>query len=320
MIRIGLLGFGTVGSATYEILAEQEASLRDCLGQDITVAKILVRDLAKYETTAAYPLMTTDIAEIINDPSINVLIELTGSIEGIIEPLKQGLASGKHLITANKALLAKHMEELIALASRHNVGLRYEATVAGAIPIISNLEEIIALNQVNSLAGVLNGTCNYLLSRMEEGLDYAEALREAQDLGFSEADPSSDVEGYDTMYKLRILSTLAFKRPVLESEISCTGITAVTGAEIQEALAAGKRIKLVGQATLVDGKVTDTVQPTLVDRCSTLGGLDGGENAVIVDTSNAGELIFSGLGAGGRPTAFAVLSDLIHLFARPMGS
>lgn len=315
MINIGLLGFGTVGSAVFTILEERKAELETCLRQKIRVKRVLVRNLAKYEDTTAFPLMTTEIAEIITDPEINVLIELTGNVAEMIEPLRRSLSAGRHLVTANKALLSKYLEELTDLAVKHGVAFRYEASVAGAIPIIILMKNISTLNEVLEIEGVLNGTCNYLLSRMESGLDYATALAEAQALGFSEADPSSDVEGYDTMYKLRILSSLAFKQPVLESDISCTGITGVTKTEIEQALAQGQRIKLVAKAARDEkGEIVATVRPTAVGRDQLLGSLNNGENAIILRTSNAGTLTFSGLGAGGRPTAFSVLSDLMQIY------
>lgn len=315
MINIGLLGFGTVGSAVFTVLAERKAEMEACLKQKIRIKRILERDMAKHKSSEAFPLMTTEVADIIADPEIDVLIELTGDVKNMIEPLRRSISAGKHLITANKALLSKYLEELTELASKHEVAFRYEAAVAGAVPILILMKNISALNEVLEIEGVLNGTCNYLLSRMEAGLDYDTALAEAQALGFSEADPSSDVEGYDTMYKLRILSSLAFKQPVLESDISCTGITGVTKAEIEQALSQGQRIKLVAKATRDEkGEIAATVKPTAVERDQLLGSLDNGENAIILRTSNAGTLTFSGLGAGGRPTAFSVLSDLMQIY------
>lgn len=314
MINIGILGFGTVGRATYEILMEQKEEIENIIQDRISVRKILVRNLKKYKKEEAFHLFTDNIDEIVNDYKIDVIIELTGDVDNIYKPFTKAIKSRKNIITANKALVSKYMEELTELARKMDVKLRYEAAVAGAVPIIASIEKMAVLNDIESIEGVLNGSCNFILSKLEEGYDYDTALKEAQNLGFAEADPSEDVLGYDTMRKLRILSTIAFKESIKEEDISLEGINNIKSEDIENAKAKNKRIKLVGKAYKAGEKIVASVEPTLVDIDSILGKLDGGENAIIVNCSNAQELALKGLGAGGRPTAFSVLSDFISIY------
>lgn len=314
MIKIGLLGFGTVGHASYTILNERKEFIEKALGQEVQIVKILVRSIEKYRMEEASSLMTTDVDEIVEDSSIDVIIELTGGVDTMIEPIIKAMKSKKHIITANKALVSKYMEDLLEYANENKVAFQYEAAVAGTVPIIDPMKQIALLNDVSSIRGVLNGTCNFILQKMEEGMDYDQALREAQELGFAEADPTADVEGYDTMRKIRILASMAFHEPVVEDDIDCTGISHVSKEDVQEATKEGKRIKLIAHAQKNDQGIDVHVRPEAVDKNTILGRLENGENAVVVNCSNAGELVFEGLGAGGRPTAFSVLSDLLHIY------
>lgn len=314
MIKIGLLGFGTVGKASYEIIQEQKSEIKEYLGQDVEVVKVLVRDLEKYKDEKDYEIFTEDVNEIIEDPEIDVIMELAGGAGEVVEYWKKAIKAKKNIITANKDLLSRHYEEMMELAAENDVKIRYEAAVAGTIPVIAPMEKIAALNEVESVQGVLNGTCNFILSKMEDGGDYDSALKEAQDVGFAEADPSADVDGYDTMRKIRILATMAFKEPVKEEDIELEGISKIKPEDIEAAKAKDMRYKLVAEAKREDGEIKASVKLREVPINSILGGLDGGENAVIIQCSNAQEIVLRGLGAGGRPTGFSVVSDLLTMY------
>ena len=214
MINLGLLGCGTVGSGVLEIFKERKEILEKYLGEPIAIKKVLVRNLENYKDRDDFHIFTDDIYSIIDDEEIETIIEVTGNIDKIFPAMLRAMENQKNIVTANKAMISKHMEELIEYANHHDVKFYYDAAVAGAVPIIESIKNIANLNEVKSIKGVLNGTCNFILSSMEEGKDYKSALQEAQDIGFAEADPTDDVEGFDTMRKLRILSTLAFKEKV----------------------------------------------------------------------------------------------------------
>ena len=314
MINIGLLGYGTVGHASYAILQEERERISQALGQDFQVTKILVTDTEKYRTEDVFDRMTTNINEIVDDPEIAVIIELTGEVNDMIEPIKRAISSGKHLITANKALVSAHLQELTKLAKEKQVAFLYEAAVGGAMPILKTLKQVAITNEISAIEGVLNGTCNFILSKMEEGMEYATALSEAQELGFAEADPTADVEGYDTMRKIHILANIGFKQVIPASSIYREGITQLKHEDLQAAEEKNQCIKLLAKATQQNGHITISVQPTPVDAASILGRLKDSENAVIVRASNAGPLVFKAFGAGGRPTAYSVLTDLITIY------
>lgn len=314
MINLGLLGCGTVGSGVVEILNERKEFLEKHLGESIAIKKILVRNLENYEDREDFHIFTDDIYDIIDDEEIETIIEVTGNIDQIFPAILKAMENQKNIVTANKAMISRHMEQLIEYADYHDVKFYYDAAVAGAVPIIESIKNIANLNEVNSIQGVLNGTCNFILSSMEEGKDYQSALQEAQDIGFAEADPTDDVEGYDTMRKLRILSTLAFKEKVSEEDISLKGITEISIDDIKKLNERGERYKLVASAYRENGKVIAKVEPTIVKKDSVIGGLVNGQNAIIVEGDNCGELAFKGPGAGGRPTGFAILTDVLNIY------
>ncbi|MDO5726202.1 MAG: homoserine dehydrogenase [Tissierellia bacterium] len=316
MIKIGLMGFGTVGKATYEILNEQRENIENFIGS-YEIEKILVRDLKKHNYENIDKAIFTDNIEEFADSSLNVIIELTGSIDEIYPYMIKQMKDSKNIISANKAFISKYFEQLTEIAITENISFQYEAAIGGAIPIIEELKIIKALNEIDSVCGVLNGTCNFILSKMESGKDYEAALIEAQAIGFAEADPSADVEGLDTLRKLRILASLAFGKPVLEEQIELEGITKLERKELEKAIENSERIKLVAEAKMLKtGEVIAKVAPKSVPIDSVLGGLIDGENAVILNCSNAGELVFKGAGAGGRATAFSVISDLINIYRK----
>ncbi|RLK62704.1 homoserine dehydrogenase [Atopobacter sp. AH10] len=308
MIHLALLGFGTVNAAVYTILEERHEEFVQAFKDEFVVKKILVRRQEAHPEVKE--LLTTDIKEITEDPEIDVLIEATGAVDEIYEDIKEALKS-KHVITANKALVSKYYEELVAFAEKSGKSLQFEAAVAGAVPVINQLKKIATVNAIEEVVGVLNGSCNFILSQMEEGKTFDEALKEAQALGFAEADPSADVDGLDTQRKLRLLATILFNKAIKEEDIEVEGIRQVTAKDIEQAKKEGQRYKLVARAT---SQGSYSVSPERVDKNSDLGLLINGENAVIVKTSNAKDLIFKGPGAGGRPTASAILLDLLRLF------
>lgn len=314
MIEIGLLGYGTVGQAVVEILQKRKDTIQQIIGQEFKLKKILVRNLNKYSDQEYFHLITDDIHSIVQDPHINVLIEVTGAVDPIYQPIKEAFIAGKHFITANKAFVSKYLEDIINWQKQTTGQFRCEAAVGGALPIMVNHTAIATLNQVTAIQGVLNGTSNIILTLMEEGATYDEALAKAQEIGFAEADPSDDVQGIDSMRKLRILASLLFKKSLLEKQIQCQGITEIKPSDIEQAKAQNARIKLLASAHYQNDQIFATVKPSLVDSNSLIGQLEGGENAVIISTDNAGDIIIKGQGGGGRPTAFAVLSDLLAIF------
>lgn len=314
MINIGLLGCGTVGNGVLEILNERKKSLQNLLGEEIGVKKVLVRNLDNYKDRDDFHLFTDNLYDIIDDEDIETIIEVTGDVGEIFQGVIKAMENQKNIVTANKALVSKYMEELIDFSDQYDVKFLYDAAVAGAVPIIETVKNIAELNEVKSIKGVLNGTCNFILSSMEEGNDYESALLEAQRIGFAEADPTNDVEGFDTMRKLRILSTLGFKEKVGEEDISLQGITKISIEDIQKLDKENKRYKLVASAYKENGKIIAKVEPTIVEKDSVLGGLVKGENAILIEGDNCGELVFKGAGAGGRPTAFAILTDVLNIY------
>ncbi|NLY09945.1 MAG: homoserine dehydrogenase [Tissierellia bacterium] len=314
LLNIGILGFGTVGKATFEILQERIDVIEASVGDEIIVKKIFVRNKNKHNYDNIDANLFTDvISEVVEDDSVDIIIEATGDVGVVYEGIKVAIANGKHIITANKEMVSRHFEELNQLANKHDIQLKYEAAVGGAIPILCQIPKIRELNEIVEINGVLNGTCNFILSAMEKGMDYNKALLDAQQAGFAEADPTADVEAYDTVRKLRILATLAFGVKVAEDEITREGIINVSKKEIDTSKKNGMRIKLVAHAKKTKDGIEAFVKPTEVEINSVLGGLEDGENAVSVVCDNAGELVFKGKGAGGRPTAFSILSDFLAI-------
>lgn len=309
MIRIALLGFGTVGRGVYQILNERRQEISQQLGQYFEVVHVLVRHPEKYSEIEG--LVTKDLQIILNDPSIDLVIEVTGEVEGMIGAIKTFLSRKIPVVSANKALISKYFKELHELAHQNACPLRYEAAVGAALPILNQIPRIKTLNEVEQVYGVINGSTNFILCQMAEGKIYEEAIDIAQDLGYLEADPTADVSGRDARSKIRILAGLLYDYEVVEDEIEVQGITEISLADIQAAQAQGEVIKLIARANR-SGQIS--VQPERLPVSSILGGLKGGENAVIFETSNAQEIVIMGQGAGSRETAFAVLSDLIDIF------
>jgi homoserine dehydrogenase len=324
-VRIGLLGLGTVGAGVAKILQSRRQMLEERAGARLVLAAVADTDLTRAREgldLKSLPL-TGDAARVLADPSINVVIELVGGLEPARSFISRALAAGKHVVTANKALLAHHGVELYEEARRAGVALGFEAAVAGGIPLIRAVKDGLVANQVLSLAGIVNGTCNYILSKMtDEGLDFSLVLKEAQAHGYAEADPTLDIEGMDSAHKLQILVALAFRTFVDLKHIHTEGISRVTAQDIDYARELGYRIKLlaIAKATAPDvpggAGVEVRVHPTMIPAASPLAAVSGVFNGIFLTGDAVGDLMFYGRGAGQMPTASAVLSDVIEIARR----
>lgn len=311
-IGIGLLGFGTIGTGVVKGLLENGDLLAQRLGARVVIRKVADIDLDRDRGVKLdKALLTTDAASVIDDPEVDIVVELIGGTGIARELVLKALEAGKPVVTANKALLAKHGEEVFAMAQKKNVDIYFGASVGGGIPIIKSLREGLVANNVESIYAILNGTCNYILTRMEEdGLAFEAALEEAQNQGFAEADPTLDIEGYDTAHKAAILSTLAFGMPVPLDSIHVEGISEIADLDIKYALEAGYRIKLLAVIKSTDGRLEVRVHPALVPLNHVLASVKGVYNAVMVCGDLVHTSLFYGRGAGMEPTASTVLGDI----------
>ncbi len=330
-LRVGVAGLGTVGVGTLELLAKNTDLIAERCGRRIEVTAVSSRERERDRgVDIADMTWHDDAVALARDPDVDAVVELIGGSDGVALDLSRAaLAGGKPLITANKAMLAHHGAELAAAAEAAGAALGYEAAVAGGIPIIKALREGLAANSVRRVFGILNGTCNYILSAMRDGgRDFAEVLAEAQELGFAEADPSFDIDGVDTAHKLAILASVAFGCPVNFDAIHIEGIRHVTALDINYAAELGFDIKLLGVAALTERGLEQRVHPCMVSKDSPIAHVDGSFNAVNVDVDFADRTIFVGRGAGAGPTASAVVADLIDIargqrlpvFGKPAGT
>lgn len=312
-IRIGLLGFGTVGSGVIKLIENHQEDLSRQTGRELVVDKILVKNIEKDRlVNIDKDVLTTNPWDIIYNPDIDVVIEVMGNIEPTYEYLMTALEQGKHIVTANKDLIAIHGSELLAQANKYNCDIYYEASVGGGIPIIRALVEGFASDRITKLIGIINGTTNYILTMMsKEGADFSETLKKAQDLGYAEADPTSDIEGLDAARKMVILSNLAFHMDVSLDDVKVKGITEVSKEDIMFGRQLGYEIKLLGIAMVTDNQLEVSVQPTMINKHHPLAKVDGVNNGVYVYGEAVGETMFYGPGAGQLPTATAIVSDLV---------
>ncbi len=317
-MNIGLLGCGIVGGALVELLAERRESILATAGVELDVTRVAVRSTTKERSTPLEPsLLTTDAEAVVNDPSIDIIVEVIGGIEPARSLIQAALKAGKSVVTANKELLANVGAELYATADANGVDLLFEAAAAGAIPIVRPLRESLLGEDVTTVMGILNGTTNYILTKMaEEGASYSDALSEAQHLGYAERDPTADVEGYDAGAKAAIMASLAFGENVVAGDVYHEGISSISQADITFARRLGYEIKLLGVADVFEEpgarrEIAVRVHPAMVPVSHPLASVRDSFNAVFVEGSSAGELMFYGRGAGGAPTASAVLGDLI---------
>lgn len=314
-IKIGLLGCGTVGSGVIKLLAKNAKDIALKTGIQLEVKKILVQDLNKPRTVDLQPEFFTDRAEdIIADPEIQIVVELMGGIEPAKSYILEALANGKNIVTANKDILAAHGEELFAKAAKHKKDLLFEASVAGGIPIIQPLKESLAGNRIQRILGIINGTTNYILTQMSvEGREFADALAEAQELGYAEADPTADIEGLDAARKIAILASIAFQTRVSIDEVYVEGITAISALDIAYAKELGFAIKLLGVAQEQDEEIEVRVHPVMISMEHPLAAVNDVYNAVFVEGDAVGQAMFFGPGAGELPTASSVVGDLIAM-------
>ncbi len=312
-IQVGLLGLGTVGSGVVRIITDHQERLIHQVGCPVKVTKVLVQNIEKErEVEVPSTLLTQDANEILDNPNIDVVIEVMGGIDDAKAYILQALQSGKHVVTANKDLMALHGAELLAVAKDNKTDLFYEASVAGGIPILRSIVEGLSSDLITKVMGIVNGTTNFILTKMsDEGRAYNDVLKEAQQLGFAEADPTSDVEGLDAARKMTILATLGFSTNVELGDVKVKGITSITEEDIEYSKSLGYTIKLIGLAKRDGEKLEVTVEPTLLPNAHPLAAVQNEYNAVYVYGEAVGETMFYGPGAGSLPTATAVVSDLV---------
>jgi homoserine dehydrogenase len=313
-VGVGLLGYGTVGSAVHRLLVDSADDIERATGHRLRVERALVRDLdTDRGFTAGEGVLTTDPAAIRDDPSIGVVAEVMGGVEPARTLVLELLAAGKPVVTANKQLVAQHGAELFGAAAEAGVQLRFEASVCAAIPVIKVLREALVVSHVHRVLGIVNGTTNFILTEMEGGATFAEALAEAQRLGYAEADPTDDVSGADAAAKMAILATVAFGSRVTLADVDHRGVEDVTPMHVAAARELEMVVRLVGTATLVDERLDVRVQPAFVDRHHPLAAVSGAFNAVMLQGDAIREITLEGPGAGGIETASAVVADMVSV-------
>ncbi len=315
-LKLGVAGLGTVGAGLLHLLETHGARISDGIGREIKVVAVSARDRSK---SRGVPLGNfkwfDDAAKLAADPGIDVFVELIGGDEGIArKAVETALAAKKHVVTANKALLARHGVELARLAEKNGVALNFEAAVAGGIPVIKTLRESLHANEVRRVYGILNGTCNYILTKMqEEGRTFADVLKEAQAKGYAEADPTFDIGGFDTAHKLTLLTSLAFGTKVAFDQIHIEGIQTISQADIEAADDLGYRIKLLGVAMMTESGIEQRVHPAMVAKHAAIAQVSNVTNAVAIDGDFVGNLLLVGPGAGAKATASSVASDILDI-------
>jgi homoserine dehydrogenase len=314
-LNVGLIGLGTVGSQVAERMLTWQTQLARRAGVELCLQRVLVRDLHKQRAVNVAPeLMTTDPDELVDDPSIHVIVEVAGGDEPMHGYIERAIRAGKHVVTANKVVMAKHGPELLDLAAQKNVDIYFEAAVGGGIPLISQFRTDLQANRIERVSAVINGTTNYVLGRMASaGLTLADALREAQAAGYAEADPTDDVGGFDATYKLAILGSIAYEIKVRPSDIYREGIEGIEPVDFRYARELGYAIKLIAHTQRHPGRIEARVHPAMVPLDHPLAQVEGANNAVFVEGDLVGQVLLVGQGAGGRPTASAVVGDLIDL-------
>jgi homoserine dehydrogenase len=320
-IYIGMLGCGVVGSQVAALLEKNNAELSTRAGANLVLKKIAVRDIKAARDGVNPSLFTTDAQSVIDDPEIDIIVEVMGGIDPARELILSAIKNGKSVVTANKALLATHGADLFTAADKKGVDLYYEAAVAGAIPIIRPMRESLVGDQITRVMGIVNGTTNYILTKMdEEGLAFADVLKEAQSLGYAESDPTADIEGVDAASKAAIIAGLAFHSRVSVDDVYREGISSITADDVAVAKTMNHVIKLLAIAELTsDDRISVRVHPTLIPRSHPLAAVREAFNAVFVEAKSAGQLMFYGRGAGGAPTASAILGDLVAVTRHRVG-
>jgi len=314
-IKIGLLGFGTIGAGVVKLLTKNSALLEEKLGARLSLKKIADLDITTDRGVSVEPgVLTTNVDEVLCDPEISIVIELIGGYEPARSFVLKAIANGKHIITANKALLAVHGEEIYAAAAQKEVEILFEAAVGGGIPVLSAIKGNMAGNNFSTVLGILNGTCNYILSKMtQDGVDFAEVLQTAQELGYAEADPTFDVEGIDTAHKLCLLLSLCFGTRVDLKDISTEGISSISAVDINFARDFGYKIKLLAIGKRDGERIEARVHPTMIPVNYPLADVNGVFNAIRLTGDFVGPVMFYGRGAGMEPTASAVIGDVVDI-------
>ncbi len=314
-IKVGLIGFGNIGAGVVKLLRENAELIRGKVGTGIVLKRIADRDITRDRGVVVEPgVLTTDVNDIFNDPEISIVIELVGGYEPAKSFVLKAIENGKHIVTANKALLALHGEDIYAAAARKNVEVQFEAAVGGGIPVLTAIKGNMAANNFGSVFGIMNGTCNYILTRMtQEGADFADVLKAAQELGYAEPDPTFDIEGIDTAHKLAILVTLCFGTRIDFNAIHTEGISKISGLDVKFARDLGYRIKLLAIGKMVDGQIEARVHPTMIPLHNPMADVNGVFNAIRLTGDFVGAVMFYGRGAGQDPTASAIVGDLIGL-------
>ena len=314
-VRVGFLGCGIVGGGAARILIEHAATIEQRAGIPIEIGRVAVRSLSKpREVTLPPETWTTDPWEVVQDPTIDVVVEVMGGVEPARDLIDQALKSGKHVVTANKELRSTVGREVTETADAAGVDLLFEAAVAGGIPIIRPMKESLSGDRITRVMGIVNGTTNFILTRMSEtGESFAEALTEAERLGYTELDPTADIEGFDAAAKLSILASLAFNARVVAGDVHREGITAVTPADIRAAHDMGYEVKLLAIGEIDDGQISCHVHPAMIPRTHPLASVRDVFNAIFIEGEEVGELMFFGRGAGGAPTGSAVVGDVIEV-------
>jgi homoserine dehydrogenase len=315
-VEIGILGLGVVGSGTVQLLEQNRQEIERKIGMPTHIKRIAVRDLHKPRAVAVdRALLTTNAYEILDDPDIDIVCELIGGVDPAKEFVLRALHNRKQVVTANKEMIAKEGHALMEEASRNGLDFQFEGSVAGGIPIIQPMKNALAGNRVTEVMGIINGTTNYILTKMsQQRVDFQEVLREAQEHGYAEADPTSDIEGFDAQYKIAILASIAFTSRVSLPDIHVEGITKIEAADIEAARELGYVIKLVGIARRVEGdRMQVRVHPTLLPQAHPLASTNGVYNAVLVRGETVGDVMFYGRGAGSGPTGSAVVGDIMDV-------
>ncbi len=314
-IQIGLLGCGTVGTGVAKLLIENKDVLTARVGADLNLKWVADIDI-KTDRGIQFPsgVLTTDAQKVVTDPDVDMIIEMIGG-EGIAKDLMlQAIDNGKHIVTANKALLAAHGNDLFATAAQKRVDLAFEASVGGCMPTIKSIRESLVGNHIKSMSGILNGTCNYILSKIEDdGITFKDALAEAQRQGYAEADPTLDVGGFDTAHKIAILAALAYGMEINLKDVYIEGISIITPLDIEFAVQFGYRIKLLAISKIQDNKVEARVHPTMIPLNNLLASINGTVNAITMSGDAVGDILLYGRGAGMMPTASAVVSDIVDI-------
>lgn len=310
MINIAVLGYGTVGSGVVEVIEKNHASINKRAGQEVNIKYVL--DLRDFPGDPVEKILVHDYSVIINDPEVKIIVEVMGGIKPAYDFTKQALEAGKSVCTSNKELVAAHGAELLAIAKNHNVNYLFEASVGGGIPIIRPLNQSLTADEITEITGILNGTTNYILTKMaDEGSSFEEVLKRAQEKGYAERNPEADVEGYDACRKIAILTSLAVGKQIDYQDIYTEGITKITKTDIEYAKALHASIKLLGTSKWEDGKIYSMVAPFLIDSDHPLGHVNGVFNGIFVNGNMLGDTMFYGKGAGKLPTASAVVADVV---------